>query len=97
MNKDYILFSNATEFMIWQSKNCEWCAKAVFYDERNNHMPRYRCAIQEHIEFAAVSDGMGNKRDAIATHSDECPFKQTERKRYPVKPRKDVNQLELGL
>ena len=97
MKKKYILFSNGTEFMWWQSKNCERCVKAVFYDEKNNRMPRYRCAVQEHIEFAAIDDGKGNKRDALATHSADCPFKQTERKHYPRKTKKDINQLELGL
>lgn len=78
----YPLFSNGTEFMLWQSRNCEQCVKAVFYNERKDHYPKYRCAIQKHIEEAAITDGMGNKRDYDATHATTCPYKQTERKVY---------------
>lgn len=97
MKRNHTLFSNGTEFMWWQERNCERCAKAVFYDEKNNRMPKYRCAVQNHIEFAAVTDGMGNRRDALATHSKDCPFKQTERRHRPRKTKKDINQLELEL
>lgn len=94
MSKErYRLFSNGTEFMAWQERNCEKCVKAVFYDEKKDRYPNYRCAIQKHIEESAVTDGMGNKRDYDATRFD-CPYKQTERKR---KIKKDPNQLMLDL
>ena len=93
--KKYLLFSNGTEFMEWQSRNCEKCVKAVFYDEKKDYYPKYRCAVQKHIEEAAITDGRGNKRDYEATHSLDCPYKQTERKRKPRKVKKDKRQLEL--
>ncbi len=96
--KKYPLFSNGTEFMEWQSRNCEKCVKAVFYDEKKDRWPKYRCAVQKHIEEAAITDGCGNKRDYEATHSLDCPYKQTERKprkRKPRKAKKDIKQLEL--
>ena len=92
--KQTVLFSNGTEFMVWQSRNCEKCVKAVFYDEKKDKYPKYRCAIQKHIEEAAITDGRGNKRDYEVTHSYDCPYKQTERKAKMVK--KDRNQLELN-
>lgn len=69
----YPLFSNGREFMMWQERNCERCVKAVFYNEKKDIYPKYRCKIQEHIEFASVCDGTGNKRDYEATHSAVCP------------------------
>lgn len=88
-NKErYPLFSNGTEFMIWQSRNCEQCVKAVFYNEKTDTYPKYRCAVQRHIEEAYVSDGCGNKRDYDVCRSVECPYKKTERLRR-VCTRKD--------
>lgn len=94
MNKQrFPLFSNGTEFMAWQSRNCEQCVKAVFYNEKKDFSPKYRCKIQEHIEDACITDGMGNKRDYDATHSYDCPHKRTEIKKR-VKE-KDLQQLNL--
>ena len=75
----YQLFSNGTEFMQWQLRNCEQCVKAVFYNEKKDFYPKYKCKIQEHIEMAAIGDGTGNKRDYDATHSCDCPHKRTKR------------------
>lgn len=76
----YILFSNGTEFMEWQSRNCERCVKAVWYNEKKDFYPKYRCAVQRDIEKAAIADGCGTKRVYHATHSDICPYIRTERK-----------------
>ena len=89
----YYLFSNGTEFMQWQERNCDQCIKATFISPDTWRVPNYRCAIQKHIELAAISDGTGNKRDYFATRSD-CPYKQTERKK---RIKKDHNQLDLDL
>lgn len=93
MNKQrFPLFSNGTEFMAWQARNCEQCVKAVFYNEKKDFSPKYRCKIQEHIEMACITDGMGNRRDYEATHSYDCPHKRTERKK---KVKEYENQLTL--
>jgi len=89
----YYLFSNGTEFMLWQARNCDRCVKAVHVSPDTWQFPNYRCAIQKHIEEAAIRDGMGNKRDYEATRSD-CPYKQTERKK---RIKKNPKQLELEL
>ena len=91
--KRFPLFSNGTEFMLWQGRNCDRCIKAVFYNEKKNTCPNYKCRIQEHIEIACIEDGMGNARDYKATHSYICPHIKTERK----KPRKKTNDNELTL
>lgn len=91
----YQLFSNGTEFTLWQARNCEKCVKAVWFNEEKRFLPKYRCMVQKHIEEAAVTDGMGSKRDYDATHSYWCPYKSTERKRYPKKVKENKNQVEL--
>lgn len=80
--KRYTLFSNGTEFMMWQSRNCERCVKAVWYNEKTNTFPQYRCAIQREIDLAAATDGCGSLRtyNAIRGEHDYCPHLQTERK-----------------
>lgn len=95
MSKErYRLFSNGTEFMAWQARNCDQCVKATHINPNTWRWPNYRCAVQKHIEEAAITDGCGNKRDYEATHSYDCPYKQTERKR---KIKKDPKQLMLDL
>lgn len=97
MKQGGYLFSNGTEFIVWQSRNCEKCVKSVFYDEKKDKYPKYRYAIQKHIEEAAITDGRGNKRDYEATHSVICPYLQTRRNqpRKVKKVKKDKNQLML--
>ena len=60
--KKYTLFSNGTEFMVWQTDNCEKCVKAVWFNEKTNTFPAYRCTIQRDIELACVTDGCGIKK-----------------------------------
>ena len=91
----YPLFSNGTEFMWWQDRNCCNCVKAVWYNEKKDIFPKYRCMVQKHIEEAAITDGTGNLRDSNATHSRDCPYKCTERKRYTKKVKKDKRQQVL--
>jgi len=88
------LFSNGTEFMNWQGNNCERCVKAVFYNEKKNTFPNYRCSVQRDIELAAVTDGCSGKRTYEAVQASVCPYIQYERKKYV---KKDKNQLNLEL
>lgn len=93
-DKSYMLFSNGTEFMMWQERNCEKCVKAVFYNPKTDTYPKYRCAIQKHIEEACIGDGRGSKRVYEACRSTICPQKRTERKAYPRK--KKDNSLTIN-
>ena len=80
--KKYTLFSNGTEFMVWQTDNCEKCVKAVWFNEKTNTFPAYRCSIQRDIELACVTDGCGIKRVYDAVQKPICPYRQTERKKH---------------
>lgn len=95
MKERYMLFSNGTEFMMWQERNCEKCVKAVFYNEKKDTWPKYRCAVQRHIEESCIGDGRGNKRDYDACRSAECPYKRTERKTYQRKKKDKSLMLEF--
>ena len=94
-DKKYTLFSNGTEFMIWQNRNCARCAKVVCYNKKKDYYPKYRCAIQKHIEEAAIMDGCGNKRDFEATRHRDCPHFTTERKIYAKKKRNIDKSLTI--
>ena len=84
----YTLFSNGTEFDQWMNNNCDNCVKAVSYNAKTDNYPKYRCAIQKHIEEAYIGDGKGTNRVYNACRSAECPYKRTERKVSP-KRKKD--------
>lgn len=43
--KRFPLFSNGTEFMIWTWRNCDKCIKAVFYNEKKDIYPKYKCRV----------------------------------------------------
>ena len=81
--------------MLWQARNCERCVKAVFFNEKKNIYPKYRCAVQAHIEEAAITDGCGNRRDYEATHATVCPYRKTERTRRVRRVNKD-NSLTIN-
>ena len=77
---NYQLFSCGTEAEVWQYRNCERCAKSVWYDEETDTYPDYECEIQNEIELAWVTDGCGSKAAHDATQQRVCPhFKPIER------------------
>lgn len=90
-------FSNGTEFMNWQDRNCCKCVKSVHFNEKTNTYPDYRCKIQEQIEGQSVGLVVEiTLRTYIATQQAECPHKQTKRKQYPRKGKESGNLFEKG-
>jgi hypothetical protein len=77
-------FSNGTEFMAWQDRNCCRCVKAVWFNEKKNDFPAYRCAVQGQIEGQAAGLYEVSERTYNATQQKDCPYIKTER----TKPRK---------
>lgn len=67
-------FSNGTEFIVWQDENCCQCKKAVWYNEKLDRYPQYRCAVQKQIEGQAVGIDEISQRTYDATHQRRCPF-----------------------
>lgn len=89
-------FSNGTEFMNWQDRNCNKCVKAVHYNERSNTHPRYKCQVQAQIEGQAAGLAEITPRAYVATQQAECPHKQTKRKQYPRKGKASGSLFEKG-
>lgn len=90
----YTLFSNGTEFELWTEHNCDKCVKASHYNEKTDTYPKYRCAIQKHIDMAFIGDGKGSKRDYEACRSYDCPYKRTE---WPERKRKGKKDKSLTI
>ena len=92
--KQFVLFSNGTEAEMWMERNCERCIKGVFYNEKTDRYPKYRCAIQKHIEEAWVGDGRGDERTYNAVSHAVCPHIKTEWQKRK-KTRKEKLTLNL--
>lgn len=93
----YPLFSNGTEFMLWNADNCYLCAKASNYNEKTDTYTKYRCAIQRDIDIAYMNDGMGSKRVRDAVSLARCPyFKDKKNRSRQVKKHRNIHgQHEL--
>lgn len=69
-------FSNGTEFMVWQDENCCQCKKAVWYNEKLDRYPQYRCAVQKQIEGQAAGIDEISQRTYDAAHHTPLSFLQ---------------------
>lgn len=78
-------FSCGTDFMVWQTNNCEKCVKAVWYNEKTDSYPQYRCAIQGQLEGQLIGLYEISERTYNATQQKDCPYKKTERTKRPKK------------
>lgn len=68
-------FANVRKCMIWQERNCMNCKKAVWFNERLRRMPKYRCAVQAHIEQQqAEPETEIPLRSYDAAQQEHCPF-----------------------
>lgn len=74
MNTTEPCFKSAMGLMMWQENNCLQCKKAVWYNQRLQRMPQYRCAIQKQIEAQAAGEMEINERTYKATRSNVCPM-----------------------
>ena len=90
----YPVFSNGTEFMVWEGENCDRCVKASRYNENTDTYTKFRCKVQEEIIMACLDDGRASERTYKICQERFCKFLQTERKQYPRKPKFD-NQPKL--
>lgn len=89
-------FSNGTEFMNWQGRNCAKCFKSVHFNEKTGIFPRYKCQIQAQIEAQVAGLSEITLRTYVATQQSECPYKQTKRKQYPRKGKVSGSLFEKG-
>jgi hypothetical protein len=84
----YPSFSNGTEFMWWTGRNCDLCVKASHLRESvaGEEYTAFRCAINKEItlECAGMIENVSQRTYDICQKAD-CPYKQTERKKYRKK------------
>jgi hypothetical protein len=54
MPEKFIPFANATEYMTWQSKNCDKCSK---YEIQSTKVEDASCELAFELDLASVSEG----------------------------------------
>lgn len=79
----YTVFSNGTEFMLWEGRNCNQCIKSSRYKPETDTYTKYRCSVQREIHEAYMDDGRASQRVYEICQQADCPLKKTERKYYP--------------
>lgn len=84
-------FSCGTDFMVWQTNNCEKCIKAVWYNEKTKTFSKYRCSVQGQLESQIAGLYEISERTYNATQQINRPYKKTERN----KKRKKDNEPKL--
>lgn len=78
--------------MVWQDENCCQCKKAVWYNEKLDRYPQYRCAVQKQIEGQAVGIDEISQRTYDAAHQRRCPFFKSK----VEKPKEEVLDFSKG-
>lgn len=79
-------FSNGTEYMIWEERNCDNCWKASRYKGESIAGAEYtkcRCAIQRDIFTRMVTDKQPIAQRTIdICRTGKCPYRQERQKKY---------------
>jgi len=88
------LFSNGTEMMIWQDRNCVRCINASHLNEKTGDYTAFRCSIDRDIQAQSAGLDEVNVKSYEAVRQAECQYMQTERK--TPKRRKIKGQTELN-
>ena len=100
-------FSNGTEFMLFETYNCDKCVKAskpmkdgFSYSNADENNSPNRCSIQRDIVLRMASNQPINQRtiyvcDDFTLRDILCPYLKTERKKYAKKQPKNQQKLEL--
>ena len=57
MSDKVYIFSNGTQFMDWQSSNCERCKKSTFNDASIGVNDLPKCEIEYALMYALMDDG----------------------------------------
>lgn len=81
----YPIFSNGTEFEMWEHYNCDKCVKASRYNPKKDEYTKFRCKVQEEIIMAYLDDGRASQRTYDICQNSVCKYLQAERKKYSKK------------
>ena len=78
-------FSNGTEYMMWEERNCDRCWKASRYKGESIAGSEYtqcHCAIQRDIISRMFSNEPISQRTIDICGKPDCPLRQEKRPRY---------------
>lgn len=92
VNKDP--FSNGTEHMRWDERNCERCIKGSRYNEKTESYSKTRCAIQRDIFTRMYSNEPISQRTIEVCQMLDCPYRK---EHYPKRPKGDKYKNEPKL
>jgi len=67
------MFSNGTEYMLWQGRNCDNCAK---YENESTEVGNAGCRIAFYIDLCSVTGELPPDVDKITEQLD-CPAFET--------------------
>lgn len=87
------MFSDGTEMMNWQHKNCCHCVKMSTYNDKNEKYTKFRCSIDRDIQMQSAGFSEFSIRSYSVVQNKVCKYIQTQRKKY--KSRKIKCQTEL--
>ena len=90
-------FSNGTEFMMWEERNCDRCWKASHIkrgsDPDHPDWTPYRCAIQREIDFRRFGTNPISQRTYDICQKADCPNRQEHRPRKKYEKHKNEPKL----
>ena len=89
-------FSNGTEFMFWESRNCDRCWKASRYKGESIAGDEYtqcHCAIQRDIITRMFSNEPISQRTIDICRMADCPLRQEKRPRRKYDRNKNEPKL----
>lgn len=80
-------FSNGTEYMMWESRNCDRCWKSSKLKKEGDtsyedEYTKIRCAIQRDIFTRMGSNEPIAQRTIDVCRMRDCPYREEKRKRY---------------
>jgi len=75
------MFSNASEAMLWQERNCFRCWK---YQDKGAEREKMRCKVGFDVDFGFITGELPKRTDKI-TEKTDCPYRQEKRPVYKKK------------
>lgn len=77
-------FSNGTEYMIWEGRNCDRCIKDSHLKADEKSYTKIKCAIQRDIFTRMIGNEPISERTIEICSMRDCPYRKEEwpRKKY---------------
>jgi len=86
------MFSNGTEAMMWQDRNCQRCWK--YNPERE--LQKARCKIEADIAIGWIDSSLMSERSKKIIELADCPYRQETRPVYKKRDKESMTLFEDG-